>query len=202
MEMVSKMYQGRGGCRFKWLLLYSNVHRQKKNKKQNKTKLNKQNKNKLTEIGIYLADNFIFTVYLWRDKFVYYLSFFPEYDYTLTLQRKRLDISQNSDFGLKHRIHGELNWADTSHLPQRIWDKGYYRHCEVSLISWPALWNDGKGKQLIKLYDKRDDFFQSTFLSSVATSLQDLRTECSYHNSCVIQELAETTQTFCIALDF
>ena len=41
-----------------------------------------------------------------------------------------------------------------------------------------------------------------TFLSSLATSLQHLRMEFSYHNSYVILELVVTTHTFCIALDF
>ena len=42
----------------------------------------------------------------------------------------------------------------------------------------------------------------STFLSSVATCLQHLHMECSYHNSYVMHELAVNTQTFCIALNF
>ena len=60
---------------------------------------------------------------------------------------------------------------------------------------------DSEGKLLTKLYDKRNDVL-STFLSSVATSLQHLCMEFSYHNSYVIPELAVTTQTFCIALDY
>ena len=41
----------------------------------------------------------------------------------------------------------------------------------------------------------------SIFLLSLATSLQHLRMEFSYHNSYVMPELAVATQTFCIALD-
>ena len=40
----------------------------------------------------------------------------------------------------------------------------------------------------------------SAFLSSVAASLRLLRVECSCHKSCVVPELAEAAQTFCIAL--
>ena len=43
---------------------------------------------------------------------------------------------------------------------------------------------------------------QSTFLLSVATSLQHLPMEFPYHNWKVMPELAINTQTFCIALDF
>ena len=41
----------------------------------------------------------------------------------------------------------------------------------------------------------------SIYLSSVATSLQHVRMEFSYHNSCVMPELAVCAQTFCIDLD-
>ena len=53
----------------------------------------------------------------------------------------------------------------------------------------------GKGKVLITLYDKRDDFHSvlSTFLSSVGKSVQHLRMEFSCQNSYVMSELAGNT---------
>ena len=58
---------------------------------------------------------------------------------------------------------------------------------------------DGKGKPLSKLYDKRNDFsFRIVnFPSTVATSLQYLRMEFSYHN--IRYARACCTQTFRVA---
>ena len=70
--------------------------------------------------------------------------------------------------------------------PQRIWDKGHYRHCKVSTIStlrsivkenyWPNYSTNAMTLHSVL----------SIFLSSVATFLQHLRMDFSYYNSYVI----------------
>ena len=90
---------------------------------------------------------------------------------------------------------------------QRTWDKGYYRHCKVSLIPWPTL----RGRWWRKTIDQTLRhtwwlFIQKNIVNypficgNIPTA--PLRMEFSYHMPYVILQLVVTTQNFCNPLDF